>query len=227
MWPGIDRPARVVSWCGMRLWPRRDFSGNRSVSARPLGGKRTWMGTWRRKIGSEWAKTAHCARVSVGVVPCSGVYRWWKGGDLWGLGDDDCRVSVRYTLGPTTARPRRIPEGPARTGCGPRCHACINDAWGMRLKAAPGGQGRPNRQHRGSGNRRRRERLNGAAAERGAEGARATRRRAPATARSWCMTKEIGRTARRRCGPVVAMALRRRSAAPGCRARRLCLRCCR
>ena len=42
----------------------------------------------------------------------------------------------------------------------------ISDASGVRPKAAPGGPGRPNRQHRRSGNRRRRDRQGGATAAR-------------------------------------------------------------
>ena len=168
MWPGIDWPARDVSQRGMRLWPKPGSSRDRSVSARTLGGTPTWMGERQRHIGPKWAKTAHCARVSVGVFApfqrIALVYRWWTGGALRGLGDDDWRVSVRYTLGPTIVGPLKSPRVPEKAAQGAPWTLCIIDAWGVRPKAGHGRSEAGLALNGGSGNRRRGTRRRAAAA---------------------------------------------------------------
>ena len=70
------------------------------------------------------------------------VYRWWTGGDLWGPGDDNCRVSVRYTLDPTTVGPLLVPKGPERVAQGLVWTLCIFDAWGVTRKTPQESDGR-------------------------------------------------------------------------------------
>ena len=65
------------------------------------------------------------------------VYRWWTGGVQRGQENDDSRVSVRYTLGPTMPGPRLTAKGPERARHGALWHTCISDAWGVKTKAAP------------------------------------------------------------------------------------------
>ena len=68
------------------------------------------------------------------------VYRWGTGGVQRGQENDDSRVSVRYTLGPTMPGPRLTAKGPNRAGHGAPWHTRISDAWGVKTEAAPGGQ---------------------------------------------------------------------------------------
>ena len=138
------RAARGRSKRTIRLpWRPRDF-GNRSVARRSPGAKSTRMDAQRRQIGPENAKTAHCARVSVGVHSVFGrmpvVYRWGTGGVQRGQENDDSRVSVRYTLGPTMSGPRLTAKVPERACCGVLWHTCIIDAWGVEPKAGPAGR---------------------------------------------------------------------------------------
>lgn len=45
-----------------------------------------------------------------------------------------------HTLGPTTPGPRLTAKDPERAAQGAAWHTCIIDAWGVKPKAAPGGQ---------------------------------------------------------------------------------------
>ena len=103
---------------------------------------------WLRQIGPETAKIAYVGRISVGAYAVfermAVVYRWGTGEDLWGLGDDSCRVSVRYTLGPTTMGPLLSPKVPEKAAQGALWTLCISDAWGVENQP-PRGQVRPYR----------------------------------------------------------------------------------
>ncbi len=67
-------------------------------------------------------------------------------------------------LGPTTPGPLLSPRVPERAVQEAAWHTCINDAWGVKPKAAPGGRDGQNLLNERWGNRRRRRRRMGAAA---------------------------------------------------------------
>ena len=69
-----------------------------------------------------------------------------------------------HTLGPTIRGPCLAAIVPKGTGYGALWRDCINDAWGVRTKAAPGGRDGQDLLHERWGNRRRRRRRSGATA---------------------------------------------------------------